>query len=163
MNRKTIIIASAIIVILILAVVAYLFMNRTTVYVDPQTIKEGANQDFQVNVTVSNVANLYGWEFKLGWNAAILGLVNVTEGPFLASIHDTIFSHKLNETNYHVVVDCSYRGDVLGANGNGVLATIRFHVNEAGNCTLNLYNTVLLDPSGKDISHVTNVGHFTAP
>jgi hypothetical protein len=163
MNRKTIIIASVIIVILILAIVAYLFMNRTTVYVDPQTIKEVVNQDFQVNITVSNVANLYGWQFKLGWNATILGLMNVTEGPFLKSIRQTIFSYKLNETNYHIVVECSYMGNVPGANGNGVLATIRFHVNEARNCTLNLYDTELIDPSEKDISHVTNVGHFTAP
>jgi hypothetical protein len=163
MNRKTIIIAFVIIVILIVAVVAYLFINRTAVYVDPQTIKEAVNHDFQINITVSNVANLYGWYFKLGWNATLLGLVNVTEGPFLKSIQQTIFSYKLNETNYHVVVDCSYMGDVPGANGNGVLAMIRFHVKEAGNCTLNLYDTELLDSSEKDISHVTNVGQFTAP
>jgi hypothetical protein len=163
MNRKTIVLVSVIIVVLILAIVALLFMNRTTVYVDPQMIKEGVNQDFQINVTVSNVANLYGWEFKLGWNATILDLANVTEGPFLKSIRQTVFSYYLNKTNYHVVVDCSYMGDVLGANGNGVLATIRFHVNEAGNCTLNLYDAELLDPSGKDISHVTNVGQFTTP
>jgi hypothetical protein len=163
MNRKTIIIVSVIIIILILAVVMYLFTYRTTVYVDPQTIEEAVNRDFQINVAVSNVANLYGWEFKLGWNATILGLVNVTEGPFLNSIRQTIFSCKLNETNYHILVDCSYVGYVPGASGNGVLATIRFHVNEVGNCTLNLYDTELLDPSGKDITHVTNVGHFTAP
>jgi hypothetical protein len=161
MNRKTIIIVFVIITILILVTVAYLIMNRTTVYVDPQTIKEPVNQNFQINITVSNVANLYGWYFKLGWNATILSLVNVTEGPFLKSIHQTIFSYKLNQTSYHYVVDCSYMGDVSGANGTGVLATIRFHVNEAGNCTLNLYDTELLDPSGKDINHITNVGHFT--
>ena len=146
-----------------MGVVAYLLVNRTTVYVDPQTVEEAVGKNFTINVRVSNVANLYGWEFKLGWNATILGLVNVTEGPFLNSTGQTLFSYKLNETEYHIVVDCSHLSDIPGTSGSGVLATVQFHVNETGNCMLHLYDTDLLDPSGKDITHATSSGQFTAP
>jgi hypothetical protein len=164
MNRKIIIIISILIVIAI--ILAFLFINKTTslatVYVDPQTTEKVVGQNFTVNISVSDIANLYGWEFKLGWNLTILDLVNVTEGAFLKSGRPTFFTYRLNVTGSYVLIDCTLLGNVTGASGNGVLASIEFHVKESGTCDLSLYDTKLEDPSEEMLTHTTNGGRLTA-
>jgi hypothetical protein len=164
MNRKIVIFLTVLVIVVIAA--AYFLINRTAsmtiVYVDPGTIEKGVGQDFIVNVSASNVDNLYGWEFKLGWNAAILDLLGVTEGMFLKSGGSTFFTYRLNETVGYVLVDCSLLGNVGGVNGTGALASIQLHVRSGGSCDLNLYDTKLVDPSAQTIDHTANSGHFSA-
>jgi len=164
MKRKIIIILS--ILIVTATILAFLFINKTnsmaTVYVDPQTTEKVVGQDFTVNVSVSDVVNLYGWEFKLGWNFTILEFVNATEGTFLKSGGSTFFTYMLNVTGSYVLVDCTLLGNIAGAKGNGVLASIQFRVKESGVCDLDLYDTKLEDPSEEMLTHTTNGGRLTA-
>jgi len=168
MNKR--IVAVVCIFAIIGAVLAFVILSSppsssssTVLYVDPQTV-EGivVGQDFMVNIRISNITDLYGWEFKFGWNASVLDEVSVNEGPFLNSTGPTFFTYYLNTTNEHVVVDCNLLGsDTPGVNGSGVLATITFRVRENGACDLNLYDTILEDPNTLSISHVVHSGHFS--
>jgi hypothetical protein len=166
MNRKIIIVACPLAILV--AVLAFLILSSppsspsTALFVDPLTVQGTSGQNFTINVSVSNVVALYGWEFKLGWNASLLDWVSVSEGSFLKSGGNTFFTYYLNNTDEHLVVDCTLEGRVPGVNGNGTLTTIQFHVRESGTCDLNLYDTQLLDSNATAISHTVQSGHFNA-
>jgi len=164
MNKK-VVFALAISLLIIAVIIAAIFLSNmtnatTTVYVDPDKVTESIGRDFTVNISISNVANLYGWECRLGWNTTVLDLVNVTEGSFLKKMGATFFSYRLNETFGHVVIDCTLLGNLAGANGDGVLASIRFHVKNEGTCELALFDTKFVDVSEEMITHTVNSGQF---
>jgi hypothetical protein len=164
MNRKIIIVVCLIAILVV--VLAYVILSSqtssTVLSVEPKTVQETTGQNFTVNVSVSNVVDLYGWEFYLSWNSSLLDWVSVSEGSFLKSGGNTYFSHYLNTTDEHLVVDCTLYGQVPGVNGSGTLATIQFQVRESGTCDLNLYDTQLLDSTSRAISHTVQNGHFNA-
>jgi hypothetical protein len=136
-------------------------MNKTTtLYIDPQTNKKAVGQDFIINISISNVADLYGWQLQLSWNKTILDVVNVTEGTFLGSREQTFFSQTINETG-SLLSFCTRLGNISGVNGSGVLATIQFHVRGNGECNLLLYGTILVSSSEKSIAHTVKSGKFS--
>lgn len=131
------------------------------VFVNPQNSSAAVGQDFAVNINVSNVADLYGWEFKLGWNDTILHLENVTEGSFLRNTGATFFTRNLNSTGPHIVVDCTRLVDLPEASGSGTLSTATFHVQQPGSCDLILYDAVLINSFEQSMNCTTEGGHFT--
>jgi hypothetical protein len=131
-----------------------------TIYVDPQTSVGTIGQNFAVNINISDVVDLYGWEFKLGWNSTILDAIAVTEGPFLKRGDSTFFTYKINNTEGFVLVDCTLLGDIPGVGGNGTLATIEFHVKTVGECTLDLYDTILVSSAEQPIPHTAIDGYY---
>jgi hypothetical protein len=132
------------------------------VAVSPPSITASVGQDFSVDINISSVSDLYGWEFYLGWNSSLLSLVSVNEGPFLKSGGNTYFSYYLNTTGEHVVVDCTLEGPIPGVSGTGTLATVTFNTTNAGECPLNLYNVDLRDSSDTEIPCEAVSGNFTS-
>lgn len=130
------------------------------VSVDPANSYAAIGQNITINIDISNVTDLYGWEFKLGWNNTILNLLNVTEGPFLKSNGGTFFTSKLNSTDSHIIVDCTRLVSLPEADGNGALVTITFQVLQLGDCDLNLYDTTLVNSFEQTLDHTTSGGHF---
>lgn len=130
------------------------------VFVDPQNSSAAVEQDFTVDINVSNVTDLFGWEFKLGWNSTILQLKNVTEGSFLRNTGATFFTYNLNSTGPHMVVDCTRLVDLPEASGSGTLSTVTFHVQQPGSCDLDLYNAVLINSFEESMNCTTEAGHF---
>ena len=130
------------------------------VFVNPATSHALVGQNITVNIDVSNVTDLYGWEFKLGWNNTILNLLNVTEGTFLRNNGATFFTSKTNSTDPHIIVDCTRLVSLPEANGNGTLATITFQILQPGDCDLNLYDTTLVNSFEQTLDHTTSGGHF---
>jgi len=164
MNKKLIIgISSAIILVLIIALV-YLFYfkteNKATLYITPQNVKGTVGQLITVNISISNVDDLYGWQIRLEWNPQILNFSSVSEGDFLKKHGQTFFSHKLNETGY-MILDCTLVGDLPGVSGSGTLATVEFYVKEAGASQLRLTETVLVNSSEDLIPHTIKNGQFS--
>jgi len=164
MKRKFVIALSVLIISAV--VVVLLFMNRTPslarVYVDPQTAEEAVGQNFVVNLSVSDVSNLYAWQIKLAYDHTILELVTTAQGSFLGASDMTFFTYKVNDTSGFLLMDCTLLGNLSGVNGSGTLATIEFHVEQSGSCDLSLYDTQLIDPSEQTIEHSSNNGHFSS-
>lgn len=131
-----------------------------TIYVDPHTSVGTIGQNFTVDINISNVTDLYGWELKLGWNSTILDAVNVVEGSFLKRGGNTFFAYKINNTEGFGLVDCTLLGNVPGVSGNGTLATIEFHVKTLGECTLDLYDTTLVSSAEQPIPHTAFDGYY---
>ena len=57
--------------------------SEPEMFVSPSSIAVNVDQTFEVDINVSGVSDLYGWEFKLGWNSSLLEALNVTENSFL--------------------------------------------------------------------------------
>ena len=161
MNRKIAIVVSLLLILII--VVSYIILNRpvssAVIYVDPQTIEGNVGQSFTISISISNVADLYGWRLKLRWNDTILDVINATEGAFLKSKGNTFF-YKTNNTTGHLVLDCTLLGNVSGISGDGTLVAIQFHVKESGSCDLDVYDTMLINSAEKLIIHTVIKGIF---
>ena len=168
MNKKIIIIISllTLLAVTVTLIVVYMISRTptsptTALYVDPETIGGTIGQDVIININISNVIDLYGWGFKLRWDASILDVVAVTEGPFLKQGGGTFFWPKINNTEGYITVDCTLLGNIPGVNGSGAVATIQFHVKESGHCDLDLYGTMLINSSEQLIAHTVSDGHFS--
>ena len=125
-----------------------LVYSVANVAVYPSIVAAGQGQSFVVNITISSVNRLYGWEFKLNWTSSYLDAVSVSEGPFLKiGDRNTFFTNRVNNTEGHLIVDCTLLGTIPGVTGEGVLASMTFRVKTVGQCLLDLYEVSLLDDS----------------
>ncbi|MCD6240861.1 hypothetical protein J7K27_04980 [Candidatus Bathyarchaeota archaeon] len=130
------------------------------IFIYPETSEGNVGENFIIEVKVSDVTDLYGYEFHLRWNSTLLDCVEVSEGPFLKSGGSTFFTYKINSTEGCMVVDCTLLGDVQGVSGNGTLTTIKFYIKTTGECLLDLYDTILLDSAEHAIEHSATDGYF---
>jgi hypothetical protein len=111
---------------------------------------------FSVNITVEDVNDLGGWEFKLYYLSSILNGTNLREGPFLKQGGSTYFStisftDNYNSTHGIAWATCTLLGPT-GVNGNGTLAIITFKAQHLGTSILSLTDTLLSD--SQPIPHV---------
>lgn len=166
MGKKTvlsIVIAAFLILSLLSTFPIAVTADAARVYVDPPKRKVLVGENFMVNVTVENVTNLYGWEFKLYYNNTMLNGTSIGQGEFLEAHGNTYFD-PINFTDTHnathgiVWVTSSLLGNVTGVDGNGTLATIFFECKQSGNSTLSIGYSKLGDPEGVEIQHVTADG-----
>ena len=139
-------------------------VSSTTVSISPSTVTAFVGQNFTVNVTISDVSYLYGWQFRLNWTAGLIDVVNVTEGSFLKLGGGTYFYWAVNATAGRMVAYCTLLGNVPGMSGSGTLATITFNVKGAGESPLTLWDVALLNSLEQSITCqvVGGYGYFTA-
>ena len=132
----------------------------TAVSVNPQEVRCPVGENFTIEIEISNVTDLYGWEVRLKWNVTVLEALEVNEGNFLKNGGQTFFTYKLNNTVGYVIADCTLLGDVAGVNGSGTLATIKFYTKRIGESPLDLYNTTLINSYEQSIQHVAVDGYY---
>jgi hypothetical protein len=137
------------------------------VYPSSQTV-DAIGDVFTVNVSISGVLNLYAYEFKLYYNSTALNGTSVVPGPFLNESGQTPFFYIVAFTDHYnstygvVWIDSTLTGNVLGVDGDGVLATIRFNATALGNSiSLCLRDVELSDPNANPIPYVSSDGTVT--
>jgi hypothetical protein len=140
---------------------------QVSVYPPSQTV-DAIRNVFTMNVCISDVFNLYAYEFKLYYNSTVLNGTSVAEGPFLEESGQTPFFYikdftdHYNSTHGIVWIDSTLIGNVLGIDGDGVLATIKFNATAPGNSTsLSLRDVELSDPNENPIPYVSFDGTVT--
>lgn len=152
-KRLTLFSMMFVMVIFLLANTAY-SSPATTMYVDPASLTNPSSP-FSVNINVSDVADLYGWEFKLYYNKTILTISTVTIGPLLndtagagntwASVTTT---DAYNATHGRIYAAQSITGDRPGATvttPDKTLASLSFTVDgPAGTTPLSFADTKLV-------------------
>ncbi len=143
------------------------YATATTVNVFPSTVAANVGQNFTIDVTIADVLDLYGWEFELRWNPALLDAVTVIEGNFLngGAERETFPWSIINNTAGYLLAYCTLLGDLPGVNGSGTLATVEFLVEDAGESVLDLNDTKLVSSGEQWISHGTTdgCGYFFFP
>jgi hypothetical protein len=154
--KTNIILAIALASVIFLSLIGSVRCSGTVISISPSsdTIPQSQiGKSLQVNITISNVTNLWGWVVTLNWNPTILNFTNMTEGPFLDSVGSTLFlyptpgSGSLTQITDELLENTS-------VNGNGTLATINFKVLAYGQSNITLSDTLLYQPlSGNPLSH----------
>jgi hypothetical protein len=107
-------------------------------------------QDIQVNITISNVQNLWGWNLvNISFNPNVLNLTGIREGPFLQQAGPTIFLWPSGAPEIKRGILPEVNSQLLsfsGVNGSGLIATINFQVLSAGNSQISINQTSLFTP-----------------
>ena len=115
----------------------------TTLRVEPQSTYAHARQSFAVDVTVTNVTDLFAWQFHMYYRSSVLNGTSITEGPFLITGSSTFFiianfTDNYNATHGYMYISATRVGNVSGASGTGTLATIIFQAVGTGYSPLDL-------------------------
>jgi len=137
------------------------------VYPPSQTVDAIGNA-LTANVCVSDVFNLYAYQLKLYYNSTVLNGTSVADGPFLEGSGQTpffyieAFTDHYNSTYGIVWIDSTLVGNVLGVDGNGTLATIKFNATAPTSATpLSLRDMNLSDPNENPIPYISSDGTAT--
>ncbi len=133
------------------------------VVVQPATTTVNISQMFSLDVAITNVTDLYAFQFDLGFDPSVLSVTNVWEGPFLPSGGPTFFIPGVID---NVGGTVSFNADTLesaiaGVTGSGVLLTFDFTPVAAGTSTVSIFNVILLDSNGAGIDMPNQDGTVT--
>lgn len=129
----------------------------TTLYIDPASVYVLIDQEFTVNVSVSNVMDLFAFDFKIGYNTSLLDCMQVTLGEFFSNSYITIKT-EINDAIGRLWVVGSLTSASPSTNGNMTLVALRFRCTGLGVSDLDLYDTLLLDRSAQPISPPPYIG-----
>jgi len=132
---------------------------RTMLIVDPSTNEVYIGNDFAVNVTVANVADLFGFEFFLTYNTILLDVSHVVVLPPFGKDPRPII--EIHELEGYVRVASVLKQGSPSLNGSFPLTSIVFNGTSLGSSRLALSKTTLLDPADNPIPHTTVDGSVT--
>lgn len=166
MKRIVTVLAASLLIVGLLTSAVHAYTTKMSV--TPSTLAVGkVGKIFKINVTVTDVINLYGFEFKLGYNATLLDALNITLGSFFPNSTSYVLKNYINHTEGYLWFAATLLAPEPAKIGSGVLATITFNVTlgtihpETTQCDLHLYDTILGDNTGQPIAHDTVDGQYT--
>ncbi|MGC9089243.1 MAG: stalk domain-containing protein [Caldisericia bacterium] len=133
--------------------------TRTKILIDKLGVD--LDSEFNVNVKVSEVENLYGFGFTFKYDKDYLDLVDIIEGDFLKKDGtSTLFLKNINKEKGEVIVGVSRTGKVSGVNGDGILLSIKFKALKIGKTQLELSEVVLKDPDLNQIKFNSEINEI---
>ncbi len=139
------------------------------VFVDPAASSVGrVGAQFNISVRIRDSTNVYGYEFKLGFDPTLINVLSIFNGTFFGSSPQFYLKQTYDNALGTVWVAVTLAGLQQGKNGSGLLATITFNAtsgvtypNMVG-CALDLYDVKLADPEGNYITPIGMVdGQYT--
>ena len=126
--------------------------ETTTISIDPPTYEVAESEigeTFTINITLSDVTNLWSWKVRVNLHPGILNFTEIAEGAFLNSTGEKLFLWANNWTaineGYIPEISCTLLASG-SVNGSGVLATITLKSISPGECEITLTETVLKEP-----------------
>lgn len=129
----------------------YLFMTP------PMYIANKIGELFDVAINVSSVENLCGLEFTIAYNASLLDVAQVFQGPFFPSPPGSYFEFEKNESIGFIKVNISLADSETPRSGDGTLVWISFEVVQGPESCVSsplcLQQTLLLDSASTPITH----------
>ena len=123
------------------------FAYSAAIAISPAASTVHINDVFTLSVSAQSVTDLYAWQFDLAFDPVALEVIQIDEGPFLATGGVTLFLPGSID-NIGGVASASAStllGPVPGVSGNGVLAVFTFRALSAGLTALSPFNESLLD------------------
>lgn len=138
--------------------------SEPAMYVDPPEIVNytlKTNDLFSVNITIANVTDLMGYDFKLTFDSTILDIVSVNPGDFFGADPEIWHNNTNNAEGFVRFAMTPQAGTQNGEGGSGRLTTIEFCVKEYGNSSIELKGyTKLANSRGIQVDHTTLDGYF---
>jgi len=129
----------------------------------PPTVPPG--NTFVVGVNISNVTDLYSFQFDLSFNPAILQVTSVLEAAFLPSGGTTFFiPGTIDNTAGNVTLNAdTLIGAIPGVSGSGTLVLFDFTALAQGTSALTISNVILQDSTLATLNSTTTAGSVTVP
>jgi hypothetical protein len=122
--------------------------------IEPSASTVAAGDSFSVDISITNVTDLFAYQFDIGFNPALVLATSITEGAFLPGGGTTFFIPGAIDNTGGAITSTagSLIGAISGVNGSGILATATFNALTAGTSPFTLSNISLLDTSFADIT-----------
>jgi parallel beta-helix repeat protein len=153
-NKLRALATKCILLILFLSIFHIVFAQSVPkISVSPSTISVYVNQNFSINITVSNVTDLHAIDVKLRYNTIILDALQVAIQPPWPQEHAEIF-----DPAGYVWINSTLPTSL---NGTTTIASITFKGALAGQTTLNLADTTMLDLNNSLIGFIRKDGTVT--
>ena len=113
---------------------------------------------FTLDLMVENVTDLSGWQADIAFNPAVLSAVSITEGDFLSKDGGSTFFQEgsINNITGEITELIAARTTSGGVSGTGVLLSIIFEAQAAGEAFLRFRN-VKLGQSNREVMPYTIV------
>jgi general secretion pathway protein D len=129
-----------------------------TISVDPAAPTETVGQSFTLNVNISGESDLYGYQFDLGFNPAVLEATAVSEGTFLSTGGPTIFvPGAIDNVGGTIAANADILdGAVSGVSGSGNLLSVTFLAIGAGSSDVQVFNLFALNSFGLGLTETTS-------
>jgi len=139
--------------------------QTTKLFVDPASVIDlglTPGNTFTVYIKVSDVENLYGYDFRLGYDTTILDLTATHTPPSIWGSNYLTILNNVDETNgiYSLVV--AAMSPAPSFNGSTSLVTLDFTVTGYGESVLDIYDSGLSDNGSpaRPIPHDVEDGYF---
>lgn len=136
--------------------IAPAFGQVTTTLSAPNIVDEtlGAGSEVIVDLTITDVVNLWGYQFILSFDPEIL--TPTTFGSYVPWVYRE--PGEIGDDYVAVSYHAPYGS--LGFTGSKPMAWIKFTVNAQGSSILDVYGSILTDPDGNPIAHEVIDGSF---
>ena len=149
----------AICIIMILLALPSLVFARATVSIQPGEMESPAvGQEFSVDVSISNGANVVAYQVTVEFDPQTISLVEAKNADYLPA---GTFVVPAIITDKDVTLAATSLADT--SNGDGTLATITFTVVEANPSTIKFTAVLLSDPDANQLDVITTNGQITGP
>ncbi len=145
--------------------------SETKVHVEPTLIKDTAlipSTNFTVELRISNVSDLYGFDIVLKWNASLLSysshLLKIPVEDYPGGVlHKPTFlvGNQVNTTAGSYWVAASSLSPAASFNGSGTVFEITFTVISYGEGTLDIWKSAISNSNGESIAHSVESGYFS--
>jgi hypothetical protein len=137
--------------------------QTATVKVQPSNSAPNVGMTFTVDVTISNVQNLYGVDVSLNWNKDILRIVSASSQLGVEShsggvLHESVYvaeDSMSQQTGTYSLVAVS-EGPAAAFSGNGKIVTLTFTVVHSGHSELTLITELADKPVPPEPSNLIN-------
>ncbi len=115
-------------------------------------------------IDISSVTDLYGFQFDVLYDPAIVQLLSIDEGDFLSSTGLTFFIPGSidNTAGLASFTANTLLGAVSGASGTGILAIFNFQPIAVGTTSLDISNVLLLDSNLDPIPFTVSSGQISS-
>lgn len=114
----------------------------------PSSTSVGVGGTFSIDVNVSDVEDLYGFQFDFNFDQSLVSPLGVTEGSFLSQGVNGSTDFLAGVHNGTGTIEFTLGrllGAVPGVSGSGTLATLAFAATGQGNTDFSLSGLILLD------------------
>lgn len=115
---------------------------------------------FTINITIEDVEDLYGYEFKLNYDGAILTCYGIIVHPLGENYFITSFYANDSMGQVWVKFELYSPATPVTAHTNITLVTLLFKVDKIGESVLHLSDTQIANAEGIPITHETTDGYF---
>lgn len=141
----------------------------TLVKVEPSESIANIGETFTVNITITDVQNLFGIEVTLHWDSSILQMMGADVRLGVESypdgvLHEPFWKNETIQEGKYQLVGISTGRETPSFNGTGNVLRVTFNVTDVGSCELNLEAELADKPPvggvSSPIAHTTTDGFF---